>query len=145
MNLIVYVLSLVFGIISVVGKRKRWIYWSISLNSTIPIYRKVKMDWNGYSNFSANILSALGFMYSAGLTIFKFFNLEKYFSILLFATSLIIPIWGLLFYCDRRFDKFKYSDEEREKYKMAFLEYKDLDIIFLSLTLAFVLVGVFVH
>lgn len=135
---IVLIISLVLSLYGIIAKRLGWIYWLNSMNNVIPMERRVQMDWNGYANFFGNIFSIIGFLIVFSWVVFGLLGISNYFPIIFFVILLILIIWGQLFYAYRRFDK-ALPELKSEKMKIEILEYYNLDLIILAITIILVL------
>ena len=131
------IFSLIFSLYGIVAKRLRWIYWLNSIFNVIPVERRSKIDWEGYSNVMGNIISISGFILVLGCIIIEKLGKVNYFPIVLLPFS-ILMFWGQWRYSDRRFDKQLYSDLQREKMRIKILEYYNLDFVFTAMTIMLV-------
>lgn len=128
------IFSLIFSLYGIVAKRLRWIYWLNSVFNVIPVERRSKIDWEGYSNVMGNIICISGFILVLGWIIIEELGEVKYSPIVLLPFS-IVMFWGQWVYSYRRFDKKLYSDLQREKMRIKLLEYWNLDFVFTALSI----------
>lgn len=135
---IILIISLSLSIYGIIAKRLGWIYSLNSMNNTIPMERRVQIDWNGYANFFGNIFSVIGFLIVFSWIVFSLLGITNCFSIIFIIIFLILSIWGQIFYAFKRFDK-ALPELKREKMRIKILEYYNLDLIILAITIILIL------
>lgn len=132
---------LLFNLFGIASKRLGWIHWFNSRMNMIPEKRRVKIDWDGYSNFMANLLSIVGFFFILGWIIFSSLGVFEYFPLVLITFAAFVLVWGQMGYAFRRFDHQEFTDMEMSKMKIKILEYYHLDLIFYTLTILLILLN----
>jgi len=131
------IFSLLFSLYGILAKRLKWIYWLNSMNNIIPPTRRATIDWEGFSNVMGNIIAIACFLLILGWVMLSAFHKINYFPVV-FVPFVVLLIWGQYGYAFRRFDKQTFSAEKREEMRIKVLEYYNLDLVFMALTLAFI-------
>lgn len=144
MNFIfISIISSILSLYGIIAKRQGWIYFLNSMNNTIPMEKRVKIDWNGFANVFGNLFSILGFILVLGWLVFKLLNIINYFPILFFTVFLIVCIGGMS-YGYRVFDK-SLPDNKRNNGRIKFLEIYNLDIMIFSITIILIVLKILIN
>ena len=141
--LFISIISSIFSLYGIIAKRLGWIYSLNSMNNTIPMEKRVKIDWNGYANVFSNLFSILGMILVFGWLVFKLLKIITYFPIIFIISVPIICIGGMS-YGYRVFDK-ALPENKRNKGRIMFLEIYNLDIVIFSITIIMIVLKISIN
>ena len=141
--LFISIISSIFSLYGIIAKRQGWIYSLNSMNNTIPMEKRVKIDWNGYANVFSNLFSILGMILVFGWLVFKLLKIITYFPIIFIISFPIICIGGMS-YGYRVFDK-SLPEDKINKGRIKFLEIYNLDIVIFSITIILIVLKISIN